>query len=56
MTSVISEDMKFQLKEDVKNYKRDLRRIDGDLLECNIKNDIELSPTMVTLLQEEGLL
>ena len=56
MTSIISDEMKDKLKEDVKNYKRDLRRIDGDLLECNIKNDIELLPRMVTLLQEEGLL
>ena len=56
MTSIVSESMKFQLKEDVKNFKRDLRRIDADLLECNIKNDIELEPSMVTLLQEEGLL
>ena len=56
MTSIVSEAMKFQLKEDVKNFKRDLRRIDADLLECNIKNDIELEPSMVTLLQEEGLL
>ena len=56
MTSIVSEAMKFQLKEDVKNFKRDLRRIDADLLECNIKNDIELESTMVTLLQEEGLL
>ena len=56
MTSIVSEAMKFQLKEDVKNFKRDLRRIDSDLLECNIKNDIELEPSMVTLLQEEGLL
>ena len=42
MTSIVSEAMKFQLQEDVKNFKRDLRRIDSDLLECNIKNYIEL--------------
>ena len=56
MTSILTDQKKFELKEDVENYKRDLRRIDGDLLECNIKNDIELLPRMVTLLQEEGLL
>ena len=56
MTSIVSVELKDELKEQVKTHKRNLRRIDGDLLECNIKNDIELEPSMVTLLQEEGLL
>ena len=56
MTSIVSVELKDELKEQVKTLKRNLRRIDGDLLECNIKNDVELEPSMVTLLQEEGLL
>ena len=55
-TSILSEDKIKMFKEDVKSYKRDLRKIDADLLELNIKTEIELLPSMVTLLQEEGLL
>ena len=55
-TSVIGEDQLRQIRDEVKNLKKEKQRINDEILELNIKTEIPLSDEIVATLQAEGIL
>lgn len=55
-TSVISEDQLKQIRDEIKNLKKQKQKINDEVLELNIKTEIPLSDEVINTLQIEGLL
>lgn len=55
-TSVIAEDQLKQIRDEIKNLKKQKQKINDEVLELNIKTEIPLSEDVVNTLQTEGLL
>ena len=55
-TSVISGDQLKQIRDEIKNLKKQKQKINDEILELNIKTEIPLSEDVVNTLQAEGLL
>ena len=55
-TSVIGQDQLKQIRDEIKNLKKQKQKINDEILELNIKTEIPLSDETITVLQAEGLL
>jgi uncharacterized protein YdcH (DUF465 family) len=55
-TSVVAEEQISQVKEEIKNLKKQKQKINDEVLELNIKTEIPLSDDVVATLTTEGLL
>jgi len=55
-TSVIAVDQLKQIRDEIKNLKKQKQKINDEVLELNIKTEIPLSDDVVNTLQAEGLL
>lgn len=55
-TSVISEGQLNQIRDEIKNLKKQKQKINDEVLELNIKTEIPLSDDIVNTLQSEGLI
>ena len=55
-TSIISEDQLKQIRDEVKNLKKQKQKLNDEILELNIKTEIPLTEDVVNTLQTEGLL
>jgi hypothetical protein len=54
-TSVISEAQLTQIRDEIKNLKKQKQKLNDEVLELNIKTEIPLSDEVVNTLQSEGL-
>lgn len=55
-TSVIGQDQLKQIKDEIKNLKKQKQALNDEILELNIKTEIPLSDDVVTTLQSEGII
>jgi hypothetical protein len=55
-TSVIAGDQLKQIRDEIKNLKKQKQKINDEVLELNIKTEIPLSDDVVNTLQTEGLI
>lgn len=55
-TSVIAEDQLRQIRDEIKNLKKQKQKINDEILELNIKTEIPLNEDVVATLQVEGLI
>jgi len=55
-TSVIAEDQLKQIRNEIKNLKKQKQKINDEILELNIKTEIPLNEDVVATLQAEGLI
>lgn len=55
-TTVISEEQLIQIRNEIKNLKKQKQKINDEVLELNIKTEIPLSEEVVNTLQSEGLI
>jgi hypothetical protein len=55
-TSVVAEEQIAQVKEEIKNLKKQKQKINDEVLELNIKTEIPLSEDVVATLTAEGLI
>lgn len=55
-TGVISAEQLTQVKDEVKNLKKQKQKLNDEILELNIKTEIPLSEEVVATLQAEGLI
>lgn len=55
-TSVISDDQLKQIRDEIKNLKKQKQKLNDEILELNIKTEIPLSDDVVTTLKAEGIL
>jgi len=55
-TSVIGQDQLKQIRDEIKNLKKQKQKINDEILELNIKTEIPLSDDVVNTLTAEGLL
>jgi hypothetical protein len=55
-TSVISDGQLKQIREEIKNLKKQKQKLNDEVLELNIKTEIPLSEDVVNTLKSEGLL
>lgn len=55
-TSVLSEEQLKQIKEEIKNLKKQKQKLSDEILELNIKTEIPLTEDVVNTLQSEGLI
>ena len=53
---MISGDQLKQIRDEIKNLKKQKQKINDEILELNIKTEIPLSEDVVNTLQAEGLL
>lgn len=55
-TSVVSEGQLNQIRDEIKNLKKQKQKLNDEVLELNIKTEIPLSDDVVNTLQSEGLI
>jgi hypothetical protein len=55
-TSVISEAQLTQIRDEIKNLKKQKQKLNDEVLELNIKTEIPLSEDVVNTLTNEGLI
>lgn len=56
ITTVIGEDQLKQIRDEIKNLKKQKQKLNDEILELNIKTEIPLSDDVVNTLTAEGLL
>jgi DNA repair exonuclease SbcCD ATPase subunit len=55
-TSVVGQEQLKQIRDEIKNLKKQKQKLNDEILELNIKTEIPLSDDVVTTLQSEGLI
>jgi predicted nucleic acid-binding Zn-ribbon protein len=55
-TSIVGQEQLKQIRDEIKNLKKQKQKLNDEILELNIKTEIPLSEDVVNTLQSEGLI